>query len=660
MRTTHLICLMAACCLLSACSPLLTVKKADKAYAFGEYNVAATLYGQAYRNLPSSEKAQRALVAYNRGECFRLLNQPIKAEGEYRKALRYLHPNDTLLLRLGQTLHKNGKYKEAATFYNRFLDIYPEDVLALNGVYACNHIEEWSSKRPAYRVKKAAELNTSKGNFSPILIPPDFNTLIFSSSAKAQKDSKPSRITGLPDNDFWTSTKSVEGKWIRPVILEGPVNSEFDEGAGSISGDGKTLYFTRCVTKSDSIQTISKVEIYKSVRSGSEWSEPQRIVMHRDSSVIFAHPAISPDGRYLYFVSNLRGGYGGKDIWRCELGQQSIGAPENPGPLVNTPGDELFPTFRNDSTLHFSSDGLPGFGGLDLFVARLKDNAVYRVENMGTPINSQGDDFGITFYGKEEKGFFSSNRKENKGWDKLWSFEEASTVILVEGSIRDNFGDVISDATIRIINDKGMNTKVRTGKDGSYRLPIVKGAEYALLGTARSYLNQSERFYALDREKDTTYRVDLTLTPLYRPVRIDNIFFDFNKATLTEASFPALEGLHKLLTDNPHIIVEIGAHTDRIGTEAFNNSLSEERAQSVVNFLVERGIEKGRLVAKGYGKSQPVKVDSHLAQQNPFLEEDTYLDEGYIGTLTPWQQEIADQINRRSEFRVLKTTYKLF
>ena len=184
---------------------------------------------------------------------------------------------------------------------------------------------------------------------------------------------------------------------MRPQYIEGPINSEFDEGAGSVTGDGKTLYFTRCVTKSDSIQTFSKVEIYKSVRSGAEWSEPQKVVLHRDSSVLFAHPAITSDGRYLYFVSDLKGGFGGKDIWRCELGQNTVGAPENLGPLVNTPGDEVFPTLRNDSMLYFSSDGQPGFGGLDLFVANLKRESVNRVENLGLPLNSQGDDFGITF-----------------------------------------------------------------------------------------------------------------------------------------------------------------------------------------------------------------------------------------------------------------------
>jgi len=660
MHTVRTLLWLSACCLLTACSSYLAVKKADKAYAFGEYNAAAIEYGKAYRGLSSKEKAQKAKVSYARGECYRLLNVPLKAESEYRKALRYNYPNDTLYLRMGQTLQKNGNYKEAATHYNRFLDSHPEDLLALNGLYACHRIKEWSSRRPVYQVKKATDLNTRKGNFSPILVPPDYNTLIFTSSGKVKKDKKLSRITGLPDNDFWMTTRGVDGNWIKPEYVEAPINSEFDEGAGSMSGDGKTLYFTRCVTKSDSIQTFSKVEIYKSVRSGAEWSEPQKVALHRDSTVLFAHPAITADGRYLYFVSDLKGGYGGKDIWRCELGQNTVGPPENLGPLVNTPGDELFPCLRNDSTLYFSSNGQPGFGGLDLFVATLKQDTVNQVDNLGLPINSQGDDFGITFYGKEEKGYFSTNRKESKGWDQLWSFEQAKSAINVQGTVRDNFGEIVPDATIRLINDKGLNTKVRTNKDGTYQVAIDKGAEYALLGTARSYLNHSNHFYALDSEKDTSYQADFTLTPLYRPVRIDNIFFEFNKATLTPESMPALEGLHKLLMDNPHIIVEIGAHTDRIGTEAFNNTLSEQRAQSVVNYLVEQGVDKARLTAKGYGKSQPVKVDSRLEQSYRFLKEDTYLDEGYVNTLTPEQQQIADQINRRSEFKVLKTTYKLF
>lgn len=652
--------IVVAGCLMTACKTTMAVRKGDKFFSHGEYHAAAAQYGKAYRRLGSDEKALRAHVAFYRGESFRLLNVPLKAENEYRKAIRYQFPSDTTYLRMAQVLHKSGKYDQAAEYYHQYLNKYPEAPLALNGLYACNQVKKWAALPPLYAVKKAPELNPRKSNFSPLLMPTEYNTLLFTSSAKVKKDEKPSKITGLPDNDFWMTSLDINGKWVKPEYLEAPINSEFDEGAGCFTSDGKTLYFTRAVTKSDSIESSSKVEIFKSVRSGTTWSEPEKVTIHRDSTVLFAHPAVSPDGRYLYYVSDLKGGYGGKDIWRSEIGASTMGPPQNLGPLINTPGDEVFPVFRNDSTLYFSSDGHPGFGGLDLFVATFRGDSLVSVENLRQPINSNADDFGLTFFGKEDRGYFSTNRKEARGWDQIWSFETAKTRIVVTGTVYDRYGEAIPSATIRIVNDKGVNTKIRTDRDGTYTFDLEKGAEYVMLGTARSYLNSSNRFYCLNRDKDTTYQVDFTLTPLYRPVRIDNIFFEFNKANLLPESMPALTELHKLLLDNPHIVVEISAHTDRIGSETYNNQLSAQRAQSVVDYLTSQGIDAERLVPKGYGKSQPVKVDERMAETYPFLKEGTYLDEGYINTLTPEQQEIADQINRRSEFKVLKTTYKLF
>jgi peptidoglycan-associated lipoprotein len=404
----------------------------------------------------------------------------------------------------------------------------------------------------------------------------------------------------------------------------------------------------------------SQVELFRSTRSGSEWSTPEKLVVQRDSTILFAHPAVSPDGKYLYFVSDMSGGYGSKDIWRCEMNDKKFGAPENLGPEINTPGDELFPYFRENGEFYFSSDGLPGFGGLDIFKATPDPEKGFLVENMQQQVNSNGDDFGITFFGKENQGFFSSNRKEPRGWDKIWAFELPSPYTEVRGIVTDRYGEPIPDATIRVVNDKGLNTKTRTEKDGTYRLKVEKDADYAMMATCRSYLNYSNRFYALNKEKDTTYLADFTLTPLHRPVRIENIFFEFGKWALMPESSPALDELVKLLQDNPHIVIEIGAHTDRVGTDEYNNQLSEKRAQSVVEYLSQQGIEKDRLQAHGYGKSQPAKVDSYMEQQYKFLTEGYFLTEGFIQTLPADQQTTADQINRRCEFKVLKTTYKLF
>lgn len=660
MRAKYPLLLFLLAAMLSGCSVGMMLNKADKLYGYGEFNTAAVQYGKAYKRLKSDEKKERAHASYYRGECFRRLNQPLKAESEYKKALRYNLTNDTVNLRLAATQQKNGKYAEAANSYQTFLNFHPEDTLALNGLYACRQVSTWQKSPTRYVVKKATQLNSKKGDFAPVLMPDSYLTLFITSSGKIKKDQKPSNITGLPDNDFWMAKQDVNGNWSKPEYVEGPINSEFDEGAASFSADGKSLYFTRCITKSDSIQSSSKVEIFRSIRTGAEWSAPEKMNLFRDSTVLFAHPAVSPDGKYLYFVSDLKGGHGGKDIWRSEMQETTFGPPENLGSDINTAGDEMFPYFRSNGDFYFASDGLPGFGGLDLFKAKPKENGGYLVENLMQQINSNGDDFGITFSGKEETGFFSSNRKEPKGWDKIYSFELPSHFVEVRGSVSDRYGEAVTDATIRIVNDKGLNIKTRADKNGQYTVKVEKDADYVLLGTCRSYLNSSARFYALNKETDTTYIQDFVLTPLHRAIRIENIFFDFDKWELKPESYPALAELIKILQDNPHIVVEIGAHTDRIGTDQVNDYISGKRAEAVVEYLAQQGIEKARLESHGYGKNQPALVDSYMQNKYRFLTEGTNLTEGFIQTLPADQQAIADQINRRCEFKVLKTTYKLF
>lgn len=645
--------------LFSACSVSRDIRKADEHFRFGEYNAAAGVYSKAYRHIDGKDKDLRAQVAYAQAECYRRINQPVKAENAYIKAIRYHYPNDTVYLYYAETLRKNAKYKAAILHYESFLRLHPDNIQARNGLESCQKIEQWKNEAIPYTVKKSPVLNLKRGNFCPLLLPTEYKTVIFSSSALLKDGVKPSKITGLPDNDFYLSKMSMEGGWEKPEHIEGPINSEFDEGAACIDSDGKTLYFTRCVTKSDDKNAVhSQAEIFRSTRSGEEWSEPEKMELSKDSTIYFAHPALSPDGRYLYYVSEMKGGFGGKDIWRSEVSGKTFGPPENLGPQINTPGDEMFPYFRFNGEFYFSSDGWPGLGGLDLFKAVIAEgDSVWNIQNL-YGLNSNADDFGIAFFGKEERGLFSSNRKEAKGLDKIYEFGEPNRYVEVSGYVYDREGEPIPDANIRIVSDKGVNTKIRSRKDGSYSHQIEKNAEYALLGTCRSYLNYSNHFYSID--KDTAYRMDFILTSLHVPVRIDNIFFEYDRWELLPESGPALQELLKLLLDNPHITIEISAHTDRKGSEEYNVRLSQKRAQSVVDYLVASGIEEERLKAQGYGESKPGKVTADMVSKYPFLKEDVFLEESYIESLSLQQQDIADRINRRCEFKVLKTTYKLF
>jgi len=373
-----------------------------------------------------------------------------------------------------------------------------------------------------------------------------------------------------------------------------------------------------------------------------------------------AHPAISPDGQTLYFVSDSKLGLGGKDIWKATLVNGECKFIENLGPEINTSGDEMFPSVRADGTLYFASNGRPGFGGLDIFKATPKKDGSWIVENMGMPINSSGDDFGITFSGGSDKGYFSSNRSELKGNDAIWSFELPELAYGVEGKVVDEKGTALPDAVIRLVSRTGVNARVQTKKDGTYRIKLEKDMDCIMLASSRGYLNQKNKVSTQGLTDSKIYTVNFQLSAISKPIQLENIFYEFGKWDLTPASENGLQVLVKILNDNPNITIEISANTDYVGNNESNKILSQKRAKSVVDYLISRKIASDRLSSVGNGKEKPVVVDADLAEKYSFLKENDVLDEGYVIKLTADQQAIVNQINRRTEFRVLKTTYKLY
>ena len=417
------------------------------------------------------------------------------------------------------------------------------------------------------------------------------------------------------------------------------------------------MYYTYCAQDPEGPRTS---EIYISTRSSAKWGKGTRATIVKDSVTALGHPSVSPDGKYLYYVSDAVGGFGGKDIFRSRLVGNDFGPMENLGPEINTPGDEMFPYVRDSVTLYFASNGHPGMGGLDLFKATQDSTGKWHVENLKAPINSMADDFGITFEGNKEKGFFSSNRNDARGYDHLYSFELPTITIFIEGIVFDVDENPIEDATVRIVGKDGLNVKVPAKKDGTYRVELERDIRYVMMASARGYLNQNFELKTGPEEKNETYIVDFYLSPISKPVVIDNIFYDFDKATLRPESQKALDEMIKMLNDNPNVTIELGAHTDRKGSDQYNERLAQRRAQSVVDYLIAGGIDKERLEAKGYGESVPKVINKKMAKSFDFLKEGDVLTEEFILTLPPEQQEMADQINRRTEFKVLRTNYNLF
>jgi peptidoglycan-associated lipoprotein len=624
----------------------------------GEYYAAAGIYRKLYVKIPPKERSHRAYVAFRLGECYEKVNNTARAVAAYSNALRYQYPDSSLALRLGLMQQKEGNYAAAIQSYRNFLNAAPGNALAQSGIKGCEQAPVWKQNPTHYVVRRMDKFNSRYSEFSPMLYGPQYDQLYFASSRHKSRDKiKNNPITGLANNKIFVVKKDDRGNWLLPEAVDGDLNTSYDEGTPSFTSSGTTMYYTYC---SDADDGDRPAEIYVSTRSNAQWGKGSRITLIKDSLTNIAHPSVSPDGKYLYFTSDAPGGYGGKDLYRARILGNDFGGMENLGPEINTAGDEMFPYVRDSVTLYFASNGHPGMGGLDIFRARLDSLGHWQVENMGAPINSSSDDFGITFAGTAENGFFSSNRGDARGNDHLYSFELPTFTVHITGIISDVDNEPIEGATVRIVGRDGLNAKATARHDGFYRVELKRDVSYVMMASARGFLNQNFELKTGPEEKDETYNVDFYLSPIYKPVVIENIFYDFDKATLRPESKKGLDAMIKVLNDNPHITIELGAHTDRKGSVAYNIALAQRRAQSVVDYLIKGGIAPDRLQAKGYGKSQPKTISKKLAAQYPFFKEGQVLSDQFIDTLPPEQQAVADQLNRRTEFKVLRTNYNLY
>lgn len=634
------------------------LSEADAQFQRGEYYDASVTYKKVYNKLrKKEERPQRGEVAFKMGRCYRLLNMSARASAAFQNALRYEYPDSTTHFMLAQALHADGKYAAALRSYDKYLEFCPDDSLAINCAEGCRTAQEIRARGSRYVVKQAKLFNSRRADFCPMYLGADCDQIYYTSTTEKATGDKKSEITGMKNADVFFSKKNEKGEWERPEPVEGELNTEFDEGIVAFSPDAQTMYLTKARRE---LNAPTSVEIYTSTRSDAKWSAPVKFEITADTLSTFGHPAVSPDGEYLYFVSDMPGGYGGKDIWRISLKERQ-GSLVNLGPDINTEGNDDFPYVRSDGSLYFSSDGHPGMGGLDIFRATAVGDPAdmrWKVENMGFPINSAGDDFGITF-GKGEDGFFSSNRGDARGYDHIYSFEYDPVRITIEGLVMDKDEEPVKNAIIRIVGNDGSNQKEVARDDGSYSFALQRGVKYVMLAGAKGYLNQKQEFASDSTMEDANYWVEFILPSISKPSVVENIFYDYDKADLRPESKTALNELIAVLHDNPNVTIEMASHTDRWGSDAYNINLSERRAKSVVDYLVENGISRDRLQPHGYGKSRPKTVTKRIARLYPQFKEGDILTEEFIKTLSEEDQQAADQINRRTEFSVLSLTYNM-
>lgn len=647
--------LMLLVVLLGSCSARKYMNTAKVSFDIGEHYNAIEKYRKAYRGQKLS--AEKAEITFRIAESYYKLSEFAKAAIWYKNTIKRNYDDPLCMLHYADCLRATQKYDEAITWYQTYLGVKPDDQYAKNGLEASKVVNDWLENPGRYLVNAVKELNSKNNDFSPVFVGGRDNEIIFTSTRETVTGKRTSNITGTRFADLFTSKFEVQKqKWEKPKLLEENelINTTSDEGSATLSTRGDQMIFTRA--RFDKTKDLG-TELYAANQSRGEWSEPTLLELVGDS-MIAAHPSLSDDGTLLYFVSDRLGGYGGKDIWVSkDKGGGAFDKPENLGPEINTPGDEMFPFIRENGDLYFSSNYHPGIGGLDIFKAVKDEKGKWAIQNMKTPVNSPGDDFGMAFIkGEVEKGLFSSNRKGSRS-DDIYSFYLPPKIFNATGEVfNKETNQKIDGALIRIIGTDGTNLKMRAD-GGRFQFKLKPETEYVFAAFRDGFLNDKVRTSTIGLEDSKEFRFEFKLSPTDAPIKVNNINYAFGSYEITEESKAALDSVVQLLVLNPTITIELMAHTDHIGSEQFNSELSQKRAQSVVDYLIFKGITPARLIAKGYGETWPKKVTRAIAQQHDFLKRNDELTEEFILKLTPEQQEIAKGLNRRTEFRVLSNDF---
>ena len=631
-------------------------KKVDKALTYfnsGEYTKCQELLVKYFPKI--KDKPTKGQAAFYIGECSRNLSDARNAERWYRKAVQAKYSNPLATLYLADALKMKGNYEDASIQYSNYHDLVPEDPRGEQGIKDCETSIKWINNPTRYVVWNARWLNDKESDYAPCF-GTDSTEIYFTSAREASIGSVKNANSGTNYTDIFYSVKDKKGKWSVPVPVDGAVNTPFDEGSPFITSDGNTMFFTSC--KNIKGQSLGCRIFFSQLEEG-KWGNPEEVVLFRDSSISVGHPCLSPDGKTLYFSSDNPAGLGGRDIWKSKReGKNSWSTPENLGAQVNTKGNEVFPFASDDGSFYFSSDGRGGMGGLDIFRQFTKDGK-NQVVNMKYPINSSADDYGIHFFKTYKRGFFSSNREGSRS-DDIWGFFLPPIQVSIEGIVKNEENMIaIEGAKVSMTSTNGTQLEGKSNGAGKFNFQLSENNDYMFITEKAGYLKGVGKETTRGLTDNTTLHIEILMTPLLNVIELENIEYDFNKATLREESKVSLDLLVDILNVNNTITIELRANTDFRGSDEANMELSQARAQSVVDYLILKGISPDRLQSKGMGESNPIKVSKKNAEKYPFLKEGDVLDEAFINKLENNQdKEICHQLNRRTEFVVLRTDYK--
>jgi len=639
-------------------------KAADDAFADQLYLTALQKYQKASSKVKNN-KAERDRITFRIAECYRMMNNTRKAEVAYKRLVtntRFLKDEPRVLLYYANALKSNGNYDEAIRQYTAYKELAPKDPKADQGIESCKMAKEWLANPTKYNVKWEKALNSKEDDFAPAYADKKFGSIIFTSDRDASTGKDIDNWTGLKFSDLFFARKDRKGDWSKPVLADqaGVLNSKSNDGAGQFDSKFLHFYFTRCYNDT---RKKNGCGIYRVSRTGTNnWSDYEHIELGGDSASIYGHPSVTQD-EVIYFSAEAPGGYGGKDIWRASK-KSGKWIKENLGPVINTAGNELFPFIRNDSILYFASDGHPGMGGLDIFRSVYSNGKWSQPENMKSPINSPADDFSIVFNEEEsEEGLFASNRPGGKGRDDIYSFVIPPVYFTLEGTVTDDRSLLpVQGADIRVTGTNGRNFKYTSDEKGHYsfnKMQITANTTYDIMVTKKDYFNEKgkETTVGLEKSKDLTRNFVLKPIPK-KPVVLPDILYDLAKWDLKPQYQDSLQGLIETLDANENVVIELAAHTDSRDTYERNDILSQKRAQSVVDYLISRGIDPDRLVAKGYGKRVPRVLSKDVTREGYTFKAGTVLNDSLIDQLPSTAvKEAVHQMNRRTEFSILRNDF---
>ncbi|MDE7074885.1 MAG: OmpA family protein [Odoribacter sp.] len=675
----HLIILCGVVSLLFACSARHYMRKGETIYNTGRYYKASTRFEKAYDKTKS--RTVQAGAAIRAGQACEMVGRTKDAYNWYRKAERADKEIPEIYLKIARVALLMDDEETAREYFEKYEEKY-EDGKGTDGIYHLEQLHKDRSEEGRYLLAAKKEFNSRNSDFAPVYAGKDTSVVFFASTrsvdarkSKAQTDP----ITGEGYSHIYRSEyvqeirtidkkgavkvkKFKEPRWLQPVLLRDSLYSNRSEGAMCLNNEN-TMYFTSARTlKGGNLGTRIYVATQTTGEEEEEGKEKKgwnRVALAGicGDTVSIGHPALTPDGNRLYFATDaLPGGFGGKDIWYVERTDGKWGEPVNAGELVNTPGHEMFPYVRDNGELYFASDGHYGFGGLDLFKITEEDGTPRR-QHLPAPLNSFADDFGIVFKPGEEEGLLTS-RRTGRG-DRIFAFkfipQQLRVNLLVENAVTELPVDRVN---ITVTADDGEVTYLETDSLGRTSMAIASDKEYVFMAEHPRFLKGKDIISTYREKADRLYELKLSLQPIEKPIVIPNIYFDVAKWDLRPDAMENLAELLAVLKDNPNITIELSAHTDMVGNDEANMILSENRAQAVVDYLIEKGVYWDRLEAKGYGETQPRQINEKDVREYPFLQVGDVLNERYVGRLRGEQREVAMQLNRRIEFKVLRTNYK--